>query len=311
VAALWFTIGAGAVVVALLGLARSRGTDAAGLWDAVVTFRWDASRVIATESSAATGERAGGLAAAFVGTGAPLVLLLLALLPWRPHRAADPAGVALTWAAVVLLVWEGFSAAVGGSYWLHYLIGLVPGLVLLLALALRALAPAPGAEAAGTTGAARAAGTTWVRRRRTAGAVLVALALAVVPVSTVAARVGVGLTPSGRPADEQAVIDFVRSHDDRARTGVVAFGGADVLRAAGLTSPYPYLWSLPVRVRDPGLLALDAVLRGTRRPSWILRQGASLDSWGIEATAADRIIGRRYRRVFTSGDWQVLELRPD
>jgi hypothetical protein len=286
-AALCFAAGAGVVVAAILALAHSRGTDVAGLWDAVVTFRWDAGHVIATESSPATGERAVRLAGAFVVSGAPLVLLLLVPLPWRWRRGHERE-VGLTWVAAVLLAWEGFAVGLGGSYWLHYLLGVVPGLVLLLALALRA-----GAGRVASPGA------------------LVAVVLVAVTASTLVGQVVYAVRPPARDADERAVIAFVRSHHDPSATGVVAFGKADLLRAAGLTSPYPYLWSLPVRVRDPDLSRLGAVLRGADRPSWVVQQGASLSSWGIDADHADRILRRHYEEVFTSGDWQVLRVRPE
>lgn len=302
--ALLFGAGAGVLAAALLVLARSRGTDLTGLWDAVLVFRWEASRVIATEASPATGRRAGMLALAFVGTGAPVVLLLLARLPWRPRHSPDRVGVALTWVAAALLGWEATVVVMGGSYWLHYLVALVPGLVVLLALALRARArrPAPAVPTAPTAVDARA-------RRTLRGSPLV-LALVAVTASTVVGQVVYSVRPPQRPADAQAVVDFLRAHDGVAPTGVVAFGSAELLEAAGLHSPYRHLWSLPVRVRDPGLLQLEEVLRGAERPTWIVRQGASLTSWGIDARGADRIVERHYEEVFTSGDWQVLQLRP-
>jgi hypothetical protein len=284
--ALWFTAGASVVVAALLALARSRGTDLAGLWDAVVVFRWDASRVIATESSPATSERAGGLAAAFVGSGAPVALLLLAGLPWRVRRGHDRDEVALTWVVALLLAWEICAVALGGSYWFHYLVGVVPGLVLLLALVMRA-----GVD------------------RHTPRPALAAVALVAVTTSTLVGLAAYAVQLPHRGTDEQAVVDFVRAHRDRPATGVVAFGSVDILREAGLTSPYPYLWSLPVRVRDPDLTQLEEVLRSVDRPSWIVRQGASLGSWGIDAEHADKILHRHYEVVFTSGDWQVLQVR--
>ena len=301
--ALWFGVGAGLVVVALLLLARSRGTGAGGLWDAVVVFRWDASLVIATEASSATGERASLLALAFIGTGAPLVLLLLARLPWRMRHSPDREGVALSWVVAALLAWEVLVVAGGGSYWFHYLITLVPGLVVLLALALRARTghPAP-VEPDGPTATAV--------RRRTAVRSPVGIALVAVAASTLVGQAVLTVQPPQRAPDEQAVVDFLRSREGRPPTGVVAFGAAEILRAAGLHSPYAHLWSLPVRVRDPGLVNLEEVLRGAERPTWIVRQGASLGSWGIDAGRADRIVERRYEEVFTSGDWHVLEERP-
>ncbi|KRF37642.1 glycosyltransferase family 39 protein [Nocardioides sp. Soil805] len=296
----WCGVGAAAVVAAVLVLADTRGTSPAGLWDAVVLFRLRASEVISTEASAATGARAGLLLLALVGSGVPVVALLLLRLPWRPTgRAAwsdgsgDPGDPALTWVAAGLLAWEGLSVAAGGSYWLHYLVGLVPGLVVVLALALRRRAASDTAAGRGSVGTP------------------VGVALVAVVASTAVALGVVSLRPLQRPADERAVVDYLRAHREGPRTGVVAFGAASVLEAAGLRSPYPYLWSLPVRVRDPDLVLLDRVLRGGSAPTWIVRRGASLSSWGIDADRADRVIGRHYDMVFLSGDYQVLARRTD
>ena len=204
------------------------------------------------------------------------MLLLLFRLPWRPGGARDPAAAYLTWVATGLLVWEAISVAAGGSYWLHYLVGMVPGLVLVLALGLRRQA-AP--RHAGWATAGRLPRDGRPRRRGGLGG------------DRAGGRVG---APRAAPADEQAVIDYLRAHREGPRTGVVAFGDASLLEAAGLSSPYPYLWSLPVRVRDPGLRLLDRVLRGEAAPTWIVRHGSSLASWGIDADRADQVLGRRY-----------------
>ena len=285
--ALWFTAGAGVVVAAVLVLARSRGTDLAGLWDAVVVFR--VGRGPGHRHRGLTRHRGAG------GT-AGRRLRRHAVHPWCCCCSPGCRGACVVrttatrsrspgWSAL-LLVWEGCAVALGGSYWFHYLVGTVPGLLLLLALVLRA-----GVG------------------RHTPRAALVAVALVAVTTSTLVGQAAYAVRPPQRGVDEQAVVDYVRSHHDRPATGVVAFGSVDILRAAGLSSPYQYLWSLPVRVRDPDLSQLESVLRGADRPSWIVRQGASLASWGIDAAIADRILHRYYEVVFTSGDWQVLQLR--
>ena len=64
---------------------------------------------------------------------------------------------------------------------------------------------------------------------------------------------------------------------------VVAFGAANILEATGLRSPYPDLWSLPVRVHDPDLADLTALLDGPDRPTWLVVAGASLGTWGVDA----------------------------
>ncbi|MBF4162770.1 hypothetical protein [Nocardioides acrostichi] len=270
--------GAAAATGATVGWAASRGTEPVQLWHAAVTFRLHASGVIAEQASQATDHRAQGLLLAAVLAGLPLVLLLLPV-PWR-----DP----LPW---VVLAWEAVAVAAGGSYWHHYLVGLVPGVAWVLA----------------GRAAREGLGSRPAQRARWRAPTIVVAAL------TCSAVVGVGVAaadPPHLPGDVALTIDYLRQHDRPGDTGVVAFGGPQVLDGAGLASPYPYLWSLPVRVRDPQLTHFTHLLRSPRAPTWLVRVGDSLGSWGLDATTADQIVARRYRVVFTSGAVQVLERVP-
>ena len=86
---------------------------------------------------------------------------------------------------------------------------------------------------------------------------------------------------------------------------MVAFGGANILRETGLRSPYPDLWSLPVRVHDPELDDLTALLAGPDRPTWLVVAGTSLGTWGVDGTAADQLLAEHYDRATTAGDWTI------
>ncbi|MFC6345143.1 hypothetical protein ACFP8W_24385, partial [Nocardioides hankookensis] len=60
---------------------------------------------------------------------------------------------------------------------------------------------------------------------------------------------------------------------------LVVFGGrADLQLTSGLDSPYPYLWSLPMRTRDPEYADLTALLSGPDAPTWLV-QWVDLDAW--------------------------------
>jgi hypothetical protein len=181
---------------------------------------------------------------------------------------------------VPLLAWELTAVALGGSYWLHYLIGTVPGLVV-------------------------AAGV--VCRHRPRRAVVVALALAWAVGGTVVqdVRTGVG----GDSASDLAVERYLAAHARPGDTGVVAFGDPVLLQASGLASPYPQLWSLPVRVRDPHLTGLTTVLRSARRPTWLVVDGSSLATWGVDAARAQEVADRHYRERAVIDDWHVLHVR--
>lgn len=278
--------GALAVVAALLAVSAWRGTDLGGLWASVIEFRAHASSVIADEATRATLDRARRLALAFVVTGAPLIVLLIVRLPWRMPRApndeAERWDGVLTWICVLLVVIEAGSIAAGGSYWLHYLVQVVPALAVI---------------------AAHASGRDRLPRR------LAGVVLAVVVSSAAVAWVTEVVHPRTLPNDDVAVIDYLRDNADRGRTLVVAYGDSAILTGAGMSSPYENLWSLPVRVRDPHLRELTHVLAGPRAPSWVVVTGSSLASWGIDAHHADRVLHRRYRVVMTNATFHVFSLR--
>ncbi|GAA4375819.1 hypothetical protein [Nocardioides caricicola] len=250
------------VALAVL-LAWWRGTDPVDLWDAVVVFRGDAASVIASSATDSTTARLRGLLVALLASGAPLLVVALV----RRVR-----GSTLLWPALAVLTWELVVVLAGGSYWLHYLMGLVPGLVLLTAAA-------PGTDR------------------------LLRAAYAVCAVSTAAALCWVLVRPIDRP--EAPAVAWLDAHVEPGDTGLVAFGGANILRATGLPSPYPDLWSLPVRVHDPELTRLGSLLSSPDRPTWLIVAGTSLDTWGVDAEAADRIMAEHYTAATTAGDWTI------
>jgi hypothetical protein len=270
----------GAVVMTALVLwgAHARGTGAADLWDAVVVFRGQASSVIAESATARTAQRLGGVVLAVLGSGAAFVAgTLIWIARRRPEDPLDDREVRidLRWPARVLLGWEIVVVFLGGSYWLHYLMGLVPGLVLLAAAAaqrrprVRAVAAAYGFAAAST---------------------LVAIGWVIV-------------NPIARP--EAGAIAYLEDHVHPGDTGVVAFGAANIMEAAGLESPYPYLWSLPVRVRDPELHLLADVLAGPEPPTWLIVSGSSLGSWGVVGMAAEEYVDVRYDLATDTGRFAI------
>lgn len=256
-------LGATATVAVAVGLAAWRGTGPGELWEAVVVFRQEAASVIATSATGSTATRLGALLLALLATAAPLLAVALV------RRAR---GSALLWPALAVLAWELVVVLAGGSYWLHYLMGLVPGLVLLTAAA-------PGLD----------------RLTRTAYALCAA--------STVVAIGWVLVHPIDRP--EEPAIAWLDEHARPGDTAVVAFGGANILHETDLASPYPDLWSLPVRVHDPDLTDFGAMLSSEARPTWVVVAGASLGTWGVDATDANRVLAEHYSRATTAGGWNI------
>ena len=159
----------------------------------------------------------------------------------------------------------------GGSYWPHYLVGLLPMLAL-----------GGGLAAAGPT-------RRHLRQRR-----LIVLAAATTLVATPAVAVAMHETrdPERLAGRWLAALGAHRRH----RAG-------DVHRpepAAGVrdwTRPTPILWSLPVRTVDPHLKRMRAVVRGPAAPTWIV-EWDGFGSWGLDPhdQMAD-LVERRYRTV--------------
>ncbi|HEY0643206.1 MAG TPA: hypothetical protein VGD39_07295 [Nocardioides sp.] len=289
-----FAIGASAVLGAVLAGAWVRGTSATGLWDAVVVFRAEASAAIGSSASPATTERLSRLVGAFAGSGAAAVLLVaggavLAHL-FRSRRAdgtADTRPTALLAYPVAALVgWELFGVMAGGSYWMHYLAGLVPGLVALTAIA---------------------ADTTVGRSsQRVLRLVVAYTAAATVAVWALHATATVTVSPDAQ------VMAYLRGHARATDGVVVGFGHPDIVAGSGLASPYELLWSLPVRVRDRYLVELRQVMAGPTAPEWVVVAGTSLDTWGLDAasaTDAQHYLQEHYVDRVEYGDWHVWQRR--
>ena len=254
--------GALGTTVAVVAAAQSRGTTGSGLWGAVVTFRFAADSLLGFSAPRLSGlvrpvVLSGAIAVAGVAAGACLAGRNESCAPRLPWRTA----------ALVLCAWELVAVLAGASYWSHYLVGLVPGLVLLVAVACRT----PGRVARGILAA-------------TLGYVALA---ATVSWSEHASE------PSAPGADQRAAT-YVRDHARPGDTVVVAFGHADIVHDSGLGSPYAYLWALPAFVRDPRLLRLDRLLVSRSAPGGSLpvatwRSGGDPGScWSTSSTATTR-----------------------
>jgi hypothetical protein len=126
------------------------------------------------------------------------------------------------WAATAAANLELLGVLLGANYWPHYLIGLIPMVVLVAGLACSRWAP----------------GHRWTRR----------VALACVVTTMLATPVGAVAVHTYR-SHPYLVGRWVTASADHADTVVVPFSHANVIEASGLSSPYPYSWSLPVRTR--------------------------------------------------------------
>ncbi|RYJ07564.1 MAG: hypothetical protein EON52_00605 [Actinomycetales bacterium] len=251
-----------AALALALALAAARGTSPGDLFDALVVFRFQAGEVIRESATSATPERLGILAAIWLVSG--LGVVSVATLA-RLRRDRDPVLVATAAVLVVVTV----EVVLGGSYWAHYLVQLVPATSLAVGLLVVRLPRRPVVVVA-------------------AAVALATLANTVFGLATRAEEehrsfvVGTWLRDSATPGD----------------SGVVAFGQPNVLERAGLAAPYPYLWSLIVRTRDPELRELTAVMEGPDRPTWVV-DWSGPRPWGLDAAAFRAVLERDYRVVAT------------
>lgn len=266
-----FTGGAAVLLGAAVLGAWARGTSVPELWNAVVVFRIEAVETIDGSASSATVARGVMLAAASLGSGVAVVLVIaVAVVLTRGAPLARP--------ALAMTAWELFAVAAGGSYWLHYLTGVVPGLVLLVAIA------RPGPRSVRALGCAVAYAV--------AAAIAVWASWALAPPE---------VTPEGR------VSSYLREHARPTDGVVVGFGHPEVIAASGLDSPYENLWSLPARVRDPHLAHLHGVMAGSSAPQWVVVNGDSLDTWGLDGDNAQQYLLRHYVKRVSYDNWHVWQ----
>lgn len=266
--------GAVVVLVVVLGGAALLGTGFGDLWTAVVSFRWEAASVVL--DSPAAGHRFRLLLLALLGSGAPLLVGELLLRLRRPRRDAGGAVPGLLFPALAVIVWEVAAVLGGGSFWVHYLMGLVPGLVLLSAL------------------------VGLPERVRSS----VGVTYALVAVSTLCSIGWIVVHPIDRSEHEVAM--FLAARAEPGDTATVTFGVPSILEAADLESPYQHLWSLPVRVRDQQLHELAGLLAGSDRPTWLVISGIGLGSWGIDTDAAQPYIALHYDRVADVAGYRIF-----
>ena len=273
--------GAAVPVLATVGWALAAGVRLHTLWYAVYGFRFDASQVLSDASDAAPTLRAGLLVLVALGAG---MLLILGgfVVHIRAEWADDPA---VTGAVATMLAVDVVGLALGGSFWRDYLFPLLPATALCAALLAR-----------------RAS-----RRGRAMRAVVAAAA-----VSTVLCMVGwVAYNVSGlQEYDEHDTGVALAEVADPSDTLVVYGGRADVQLVSGLSSPYAYLWSLPMRTLDRDLSELDALVAGDEAPTWIV-EWVPFEHWDAQDGQHLReLVSARYVRAGTAcGDRAIWLLR--
>jgi hypothetical protein len=176
-----------------------------------------------------------------------------------------------------------FGVLGGGSYFAHYLIGLVP--------------------------VSCVAAAVVIARVRLPARILVLGAVLAVALPT--AREG-AMYEADHPLrrSEVGVAQYVRDHARPGDTDYVMYARPNVVYYAGLRHPYPYMWSLMVRAKPGARAELQRLLGSSRRPTWLV-QWQDDDEWGLDPDGRmDRLISDGYRLAAVVCDHPIF-LRDD
>jgi hypothetical protein len=114
----------------------------------------------------------------------------------------------------------------------------------------------------------------------------------------VAVFVGLGvlLTNHATGRADQIVADFLGAASKPGDSVMLAYGAANVIQESGLTTPYKYSWSLPVRTRDPHLKEFVDILTGPTAPTWLVEIG-KFNWWGLDTPEFRQARADDYRIV--------------
>jgi 4-amino-4-deoxy-L-arabinose transferase-like glycosyltransferase len=248
--------GAAVPVLATVAWALAAGVRLHTLWYAVYGFRSDAAAVIAAGSQHGPALRAGVLLAAAVGAGL-LAIIGGFLVHLRREWDEDRPLIAAT---LVMVVVDAVSLVVGASYWRDYLFPLLPA----AALSAAVLARRRG------------------RRGLAMRGILLVSAVSCLACLAVWSVINVGGLQEFDEADTGTALAAATAPGDT----LVVFGGrADLQLTSGAPSPYPFLWSLPMRTLDPDLTRLRRLVAGPDAPTWIV-EWVRFGTWQREAGAA-------------------------
>ena len=261
------------------------------LWYTVAGFRSDAAVVLAEGPTNAPASRAIVLTLSALGAG--LVPVIGGFLVHLRAEWKEDGPLAAAVLAMLALDLTGLVA--GGSYWRDYLFPLVVPAALCAAV--------------------------LARRRSARGLAMrvVVLGMVVSSIASLGWWAWVNST-GGQELDEAAAGDAVAAVAEPGDTLTVYGGRADVQYASGLDPVYPYLWSLPMRVLDPDLDDLVALLRSDDAPEWFV-QWVPFEAWTEvggsrlrEAVQARYVIhgrGCSGRPIYLRADVERPALTPD
>jgi hypothetical protein len=241
---IWFTGGGLVTGAMVVGAAWLNGSSPGAVLFAMYQFRWRAMSVVESHGFTDRVTRLAALGSTELLSVGPLLIaaLVVALVVLRlRHREPGGDWLPVAAATLTLTAYAVASVVAGGSYWGHYLVELAVPTALAAGLLVTAV-PRLGSRLAAVLLIAAAVAWAGGLTYRTDAAAL---------------EIGTDVGQVAQPGD----------------TMISALGDADTVEAAGLSSPYPYLWSLPARTLDPGQHGLRALLAGPRAPTWVVVRG--------------------------------------
>jgi hypothetical protein len=265
-----YAAGVGAIVVALVVWAAAEQVSASSVWYALFGFRLDA--VSALSGPAAEG-RLMGLWPPLRDSGLAIgaVLALVGLVKLRLGALVRAVLMASLVAAVIGIV-------LGGSYWPHYLIALVP-----------------------VTAAAAGA---LLGRRRWLGAI--AICAIAVPTLLNAERAARSDSADFSQTTALTVGRYIHARALPGQTAYVLYARVNVVYYAGIPDPFPYNWSLMMRAVPGAQDRLRGLLASHRRPTWIVKADGTR-SFGLDRSGATaRLLKLHYRLAGTVCGERVL-----
>jgi hypothetical protein len=268
-----YASGVAALLVALIIWALVTNTPAGAVWYAMFGFRIDSVSALAQHG---LGSRLSSLGSPLLASGLAVAALfaVAGIAQLRARRL-----VCITFAAWMAAAVAGI--LLGGSYWPHYLIELVPA-------------------------AAAGAAVVFQRYRIVGALAMVAIAL---PTATHAANVA---RTDSADAFQQSVVTVGRYIHARSYPGATAwvmYSKVNILYYAGLRDPYPYNWSLMLRAVPGAEARLRQLLASPQRPTWIVRAEGP-HGFGLDASGATkRLLAQHYRAGATVCGTRLLLAR--
>jgi hypothetical protein len=268
-----YAAGVGAVVIALVVWAAAEHVSAGSVWYAMFGFRLDA---VSALSGPAVEGRLIGLWPPLRDSGLAIaaVLALVGLVMLRVAALARVVLLASLAAAVIGIV-------LGGSYWPHYLIALVPI-------------------------TAAAAGALLGRHRW-----LGAIAICAIAVPTLLSAERAGRSDSVDLTESTAVTvgRYIHTRALPGETAYVLYARVNTLYYAGIRDPFPYNWSLMMRAVPGAQNRLRRLLASPRRPTWVVKADGT-HAFGLDASGAtQRLLTLHYRLAGTVCGERVLLAR--